>query len=228
MFHTKIDQSLFNIQIVDFFSKMENKINGNKNCLDSLYEIVKCPQLNNSYQMIDFINALDELKKWYEDEAIIKSWFPTINLSIDLSIKRSDIVSICGNMTKHSISHLSYMTSVLKNIMIKNEVELGNTEPELLLKEFYSIFNDDVLLYYSSNIAEMLNNIRWNIHHYLLPVYKSFIRYDENVDGKYFYTFPDNIQTVYAKNIFWDLMNKTRSGPIICKFEVQECFKMHY
>ena len=226
MLHTKVCQSFFYIQLVDFLSPMENSITGKrKNSLDTLFEISNNLQLNRKYKKNNFQSPLNEFKNWYEKKTVIQSWFPTLNKTINLSIKRSDIISICGNMTKHSIFHLSKMTKIFKEILEENKVNLENTQPELLLKEFYCIFNDDVLLFYTSHIVKMLNNIRWIIHYYLLPIYDNCIKVDKKEKGKYSYIYPKNIEKDYSKNIFYDLMNKTRTGPFIPKFEILKFLK---
>jgi len=168
MFETNYNQNYFNIQLVDFFSETKNSItNMNENSLDFLERLLISPQLNNKIEYRLFQNSVKIMKNWYTSKTILSVNFNDIEKEITLKLSKKNIVKICGNKTKHSIQHLTYVQNQLKNILIENDVNIEGVDVRLLMNDFYSRFNTDYLLRYSSNIAKMLNDIRWFIYYYL-------------------------------------------------------------
>ena len=220
LFKTEYHHRYFNIQLVDFFSE-KNK----ENMLDYLNKVFDNPQLNPNFEIILVKEKINKLINWYNSDVEFEVYFSELSLTKNLIISRKNIVKICGNMTKHSIKHLSYVQDQLKEILSQNNVNIDRVDVRLLMNDFYSIFNNDYLLRYSSNIAKMLNDIRWYLHYYLLPVYRDSIKKDSNIPQKYSYIIPSNIIDEYSKSIYWDLMNKTRLGPFVKVFEVPSCLK---
>jgi len=119
--------------------------------------------------------------------------FTELEKEISLNISNKDIVKICGNMTKHSIQHLSIIQKQLRNILSDNEANTYGFDVRLLMNDFYSRFNTDYLLRYSTNIVKMLNDIRMYINFYLLPEYKNSIKKDSDIPQKYSYIIPSII-----------------------------------
>ena len=226
LFETNYNQNYFNVQLVDFFSESKNSItNMKENSLDFLERLLISPKLNNKIEYRQLQNPIKIMKNWYNSNTSLSVNFTDIEKEVTLKLSRQDIVRICGNMTKHSIQHLTYIQKQLKNLLIENDVNIEGVDVRLLMNAFYSKFNTDYLLRYSSNIAKMLNDIRWSLYYYLLPVYdKSFIL-DKKEPPKYSYIYPENINSEYSKSIFWELMNKISHRPVVPLFDILDSFK---
>jgi hypothetical protein len=98
----------------------------------------------------------------------------------------------------------------------------------LALGDFYERFHTDILNYHSSTIAEFLNNIRWGIYDYLQPELRRSIVWEGGNPRKYHYTFPIGIESNFAKQCYWDLMNEVLQPPYVRRFQVTKWLKLRY
>jgi len=111
----------------------------------------------------------------------------------------------------------------------QNSINITFEDSLLFLDYFYEIYHTDIFAYHSSTIAEFLNNIRWGIHEYLFPEFCQSIVFEGNIHPqKYHYTYPIDLKNNFARECYWDLMNKIRSKPYIRKFKVTRYLKMNY
>lgn len=220
LFKTEYHHRYFNIQLVDFFSERNNE-----NMLGYLNKVFDNPQLNPNFEINLVQEKINKLINWYNSDTAFEVHFSELSLTKTLKISRKNIVKICGNMSKHSLQHLSCVQNQLEKILLQNNVNIDGVDIRLLMNDFYSRFNYDYLLRYSSNIAKMLNDIRWYLHYYLLSVYRDSYKKDSNVPQKYSYIIPSNINEEYSKSIYWELMNKTRRKPYVKIFDVPYYFQ---
>ena len=125
---------------------------------------------------------------------------------------------------------MNIVSNEIRKILEKRGIKLSFHDSLLILDDFYERFHDDILIYHGSNIAEMLNNIRWGIHEYLLPEFnKSYKKDDSDARGLlYGYTYPEKIKSKFARNCYWSLMNSVRAEPRIRKFKSTKWLKLRY
>ncbi len=228
-FNSMTHKRFFNIILVDFLSCSARRILGEESpYLTALHQICASPNFNQSNSVNDLLKATTEFDSWLQKEVLVeKIWLPSIDLQIDLNIKRIDFIKICGNISKHNFSRLSGVVVSIKKIFSHNNHPLNDEEALLIIGEFYDWFHTDIFSYHSSAIAEFLNNIRWGIYGYLQPEYEQSIVRDP--DGvRYKYTYPNGVSNGFAKNCYWELMNTIRSKPYMPKFQITRFLKMRY
>ncbi len=234
MFNSITHQKYFYIMVVDFLSKpRESKKEiclkdfrlNSENYLYELNYICENPKFNINNSIVYLKKPVNDMISWLEHEVTIENlWLPLIEQEINLRIKRKDLIKISGNMSKHNFSRLDKVVKDLKDIFKENGVSLSCDDIITSLDSIYERCHDDILNYYASVIAELLNNIRWGIHEYLKP---TFERCYKRIRGlQYKYEIPPEIESEFAKSCFWELMNAIKSGPIVKKFTVTKYLKL--
>lgn len=239
-FKSAIHQKYFNIQLVDFLSRPKkglfNLPSATKDSSETDKSFLYCLEAvcNNpifSKEKADAIREpLTKFKDWLETECHVENvWFPSIETETDINVKRVSFIKICGNISKHSFTRLDLDASNIKEILLSNNVDIRDkNDVYLLLSDFYGWFHGDIFNYHSSAIAEFLNNIRWGIYEYLQPEFhRSFTREDRDTI-EYHFIYPDQCTNLFARTMYWDLMNEMRVEPYMPKFEVTRFLKMRY
>ena len=234
LFKSATHQRLFNIILVDFLSKSAKEVTGKSNsylgalALGALAEICEKPNFNQHDSVKSLKRAVIAFKKWLEHEIKVKVWLSSIELKTKLKVLRQEFIKICGNISKHNFSRLSKTVDDLKNILSRSAVELSDEDGLLIIDDFYERFHTDILGYHGSHLVEQLNNIRWGIQEYLEPEFKSSIVYEGGNLPKYRYTYPNGINTEFAKNCYWELMNDVRRRPYVRRFKTYDMLKKAY
>lgn len=228
-FHTEIHQKYFYIILLDFLSKSDQKLTGdNISGLDLLINIKENPPFDIDNSISELIATTKAFQSWINKEITVDVWLPTIENQCKVKLKREEFIKICGNISKHHFARLTKVSKQTQEILKRNEISISLEDSLLILNEFYERFHDDILNYHSSNIVEMLNNIRWGIHDYLLPEFNKSYEKDESDKMRYRYIYPRNIKNEFVKKCYWDLMNSIRAKPCIRKFESTKYLKMIY
>jgi hypothetical protein len=229
IFKTPIHQRFFNIILVDFLSKSSREITGKSiSCLDTLAEICEKPNFNQHNSVKSLSRAVKAFKKWLEREIKVKVWLPSINLETKLRVHRQEFIKICGDISKHNFSRLSRRVDDLKNILSRSGMKVSDEDGLLIIDDFYERFHTDIFSYHGSHLVEQLNTIRWGIQEYLQPEYKRSIVYEGGNPAKYSYTYPSGINTEFAKNCYWVLMNEVRATPYFKRFKTYRILKRRY
>lgn len=210
---------------MDFLSPIDANIIGEKSsCLDLLSNIF----LNQKLGSIESVEKLKEftgkLQNWIKTEINIEKWFPDIDMECDLILSRKDILYICSNISKHNLGRLYTIAGKIRKIFRRSNVEVSLDDSLLLIYNFYEHFNDDVLNYHGSNIAEMLNNILWGIYGYLQLEFEGMLQKKQSKP----FIYPNNLKLKFAKECYWDLMSFFRTKPHIGKFRATKYLKMRY
>jgi transcriptional regulator with XRE-family HTH domain len=223
-------QHYFYILLVDFLSKSNKKVLGEQlSYLRALENICISPHFNIDDSIKNLSIAVNNFTNWLEEEVVIQRlWLPTVEIEIDLSIKRKEIFYICGNIFKHNFSRLNVVADILKKIFNRNNKDVTFEDSLLMFDDLYEWFIDHELFWFCNIISEFLNNIRWGIHEYLLPEFHQSINYyyNENLNMQcYKYTYPNEIKSKFTKHCYWELMNKVRSKPYIQKFQIDDIWR---
>jgi len=158
----------------------------------------------------------------------VETFFPSISRTISLEIKRKDSLYICGNISKHNVSRLTRAGKRLSKILQHHDVIVDSKNVLHLLGDFYERFHEDILEYQATVITELLNNVRWGIHHYLLPEYLQAQTQDTSDSTKYSYKFPQDVSDDFVKTCYWELMNSVRRKPNMEPFIADCLWNRHY
>lgn len=229
VFHSITHQRFFNIILVDFLSCSDKKVIGEQQSyLGAIQSICQNPSFNEGNSIESLLFATNEFIDWLEKEVQVEIWLPSIEVDSILSIKRVEFLKICGNISKHNFSRLSGVVKDVARVFERSNIDIDWEGSLLALDDFYERFHSDILNYHGSTIAEFLNNIRWGIYNYLQPEFRRSIVWENRNPPMCTYTYPEGIQSKFAKNCYWDLMNDMRCEPYIQKFSVTRFLKMRY
>jgi hypothetical protein len=232
MFKTMTHMAFFNIILVDLLSKPGEFFAGDGSYIDRLKEICANPRMGEIQDIRGLSETVCAFAGWLSETVTVQNrWFPSLNLQIDLSIKRQVFISICGNIAKHNFTQLTRQASRLRQVFCENGEAISLDKCILALQDFRQQFYDDVFHYHSSTIAEFLNNIQWGIYSYAAPVRARCVenRYDEELHiNAYKYRYPSDVTSDLGKACYWDLMNDIMLQPNIQRFEVAKYLKMRY
>jgi len=229
MFKDMNQRKLFFILLVDFLSVTDKRGPIEKTSfLGGLLKVCEAPQFSEGQSENELREVVNDFRVWLNEQRTIEIWMPSITEQVNLSISRLDAIKMSGDISKHNYLRASGVAERLREILQGSGIEISFEQAMLALPDFYERFHDDILIYLSSHICEFLNNIRWAIHRYLHPEFrKSFHRTDESLVG-YSYTVPVEIESEYARDCYWELMNELRQEPYMRRFIVSESFKSEY
>lgn len=232
MFKTMTHMAFFNIILVDLLSRPNNFFTSDKSYFDRLEEICINPRMGKTQDIRELAEAVCVFARWLSEEVTVQNrWFPSLDLQIDLKIKRKVFIGICGNIAKHNFTQLTRQAERLKKVFCENGLALSLDKCILALQDFRQQFYNDVFHYHSATIAEFLNNIQWGIHSYAAPVRERCVEnyYDEKLHlSTYKYHCPGDVTSDLGKTCYWDLMNDVMKQPYIRRFKVAKYLKMRY
>lgn len=242
MFQTTAHARLFNIWLCDFLSVPLGKKGkfpfgftevpsdeptSMKSYLFYLFEV--CEDSKFGRVSDSLFDAANDFKVWLEGETVVeKVWLPSIDLKLDMRIVRADALKITGNLAKHNYTRLEGDVKKIGKILENNGHIKTIEECYLLLPEFQEWFFDHAFMYQSTEITELLNNIRWAIHDYLQPefsrAYEPYYHSGLRANS-YKFNVHEEINEPLAKAMYWDLLNLVRRKPIVSKFTASPSFK---
>lgn len=237
MFKTESTSRLFNILLADFLSKPKpgtfdlpaatGLAKTDHTFLFYLCRICDNPILNVESGSIR--TPVQQFIDWLEGECFVeKVWFSSIDVEIDIRVKRLTLLKICGDIAKHSFARLNVTVERIQKVLKDNRKQIDSGQGFLVLPEFYEWFHDNVFHYHASIIAEHLNNIRWGIFDYLEPEYsRSFEKTSPKPIG-YRFNYPTDCCNSLAKGMYWDLMNQVRRRPYFPRFAITELLRRRY
>jgi len=172
--------------------------------------------------------AVDALEAWLANAVEVKTWLPSINREVTIHPTRAELIKISGNISKHNFTRLTRTSRWLKDILAKEQVNVDALDVLQALDDFYGRFHDDVLNYHSSTMAQLLNDVRWGVHEYLLPEYTRALRDDSSAVAGYSFDIPQEIQHPFAQTCYWDLMYGVRGKPYVARFKVPAVMLRRY
>jgi hypothetical protein len=218
-FKSLASAALFAVRLADMLEKVDSALLGIDGSLLAAVQAVSAqPLLAPASAAVSFGKAARELSDWLETEVEIEVWFPSLDKNPRLKLRRREFVSICGNISKHTVTRLTGKARQLQAVLERNGVIVTEAEALGALDDFYEKFHTDVLSYHSTTISELLNNLRWAIHEYLEPEFKRAYIVPKAGDLKYGFDVPAAVQNTFANSRYWDIMNSVRGGPWIPKF----------
>jgi hypothetical protein len=229
LFHSNIQQRFFNIILVDFLSQTDKRAPIKPTSyLAGLNTICKNPSFNVANSVRALEKATKQFVEWLEQEVKVDICLPSIDEKTTLKISRITFLRMCGNISKHNFLRLGRVANELKEALNQSSISIEIDDALLLLANFYERFHVDIFNYHSSTIAEFLNNIRWGIYEYLQPEFQRSIVWGEGDPPKYQYTYPEGLNSNFARECYWELMNEVRNPPYVRRFEVTKWLKLRY
>lgn len=230
-FKSMTHKAYFNILLVDFLSIPGDFFKEQKTYLERLGDICENPLFGDDY-IANLKKAVSEFSSWLSQTVVVeKRWFSSLDLSIDLSIKRETFIIICGNLSKHNFTQQTRQARKLAQVMKDNGQSISLDRCLIALEEFYEQFAEDIIYYHASTIAEFLNNIRWGIYVYAgAERERSVVNwFDEKLNlQNYKYEYPTGIVSLLGQTYYWNLMNDVIRPPYIPRFEATKYLKMRY
>lgn len=223
-------RSLVNVLLADMLEPVDpDLLDFEGSLLDALEAVVTPPPFGASDAGDRLQEAAAAWREWLGQEIEVTVNLSLINLNPTLRLRRMEFVTICGNVSKHNMSRLTRNARRLGRILGRQGVAVSSVEALCSLDDFQARFHDDILSYHATTIAELLTNLRWAIHEYLLPqFYRSYRACTGAEDRKYTYEYPDDIAAPYARMRYWDLMNAVREGPWLPRFTGSPSLKGQY
>jgi len=151
---TAAHQKLFNILLVDFLSlpKLEFGLprvprdvsQSQRSYLNYLTTICEGPEINPTATKA-IQEPTSSFIEWLEETCLArKVWLPSIDTELDVKIKRVSLITICGNISKHSPARLHVDVNEIRKILRENGCEVGEEKGYLVISDFYTWFRAGV------------------------------------------------------------------------------------
>ncbi len=176
--------------------------------------------------------AVERFAAWLEQEFLTEGVnLHGIDTVTDLTISRLLYIKICGDIAKHNLARLEANVKRLRDLLAAAGKPISESDAYLAIASFNEWFADNIFIYHASHIAEHLNNIRWEIYHYLQPEFRrSWHRTKTWTElfPIYGYHVPPEIAEPVAFAMYWDVMNRSRSAPYVQRFKIPEHAKSAY
>jgi hypothetical protein len=244
MFETSQHARLFNILLGDFLSDLkaykkspppfglraapQNARKSDLTFLFYLRQVCAEPQLGND--TCPLRDAVEAFADWLEQEFVAEQVnLGTIDIVADISVQRWRYIKMCGDIGKHNIARLEANARHIRTLLASADKEISEQDSFLAIPDFYEWFHTNIFIAHSAAIADLLNNIRIAVHHYLRTEFaRAFVRTDDPFDGMYHYDVPATIQQPVARAMYWDAMNRVRSGLFMRRFAISDHLKSIY
>ena len=232
-FKSHTHQLYFSVLLVDFLSEPKSPLFGiDQKYLITLKKISENPSFNIGNSIDHLSQAVQGFSNWLEAGTVIeKMWFPSIDLEINLKLKRIQCAEICGNISKHNFTRLTFTAEKMRKIFRDNGKNLDQTDCLLALEDFYEWFHGDGggFVFYGNVGAEFLNNIRWGIYEYLQPEFRRAFTFSEKNGLPHCECdWPQNVNGDFVKRCYWDLMMMAvHSRPYFPKFKLMDAWKKY-
>jgi hypothetical protein len=246
MFETSEHARLFIILLGDFLSQLRAfrgqpiplglrapPSNARPSELTFLYylkQVCANPQLGSDTS--DLQQTVAVFATWLEGEFVAPGVnLHAINVVADLRVSRYRYLKICGDIAKHNLARLATNVAHIQKLLNDSGHAVSEQDAYLAVENFFEWFHNDIFIYHSSQIAEFLNNILWQIFDYLQSEYARSWHRPEDVDRDsliYRYRYPVGCNEPLARAMYWDLMNRVRAKPWVHRFVVHDAFKRRY
>jgi hypothetical protein len=219
-FITRVHQELFLARLLDFSKEPGTKsITGVAgSCLDVLQAACETRSFDVDGCVTALADSVTAFRDWLDKPTKLKMWIATLGVEAEVELPRSQLVFIMGNHVKHNLARLSGVSSSVGKLLRGHGYAVEDQQVPLALDDIREHLQENYFVYYGSWLAELINNLRWGIQEYLLPVFQQSYARVPGHDYKYEYRYPSSIADKIAREWFWRLMNHVRVRPYIDKF----------
>jgi len=227
LFHDQAHRDLFLIRLLDFVKESgNNQLTGIKgSCLAVLKQACNTKSFDADGSVSDLRSAVHALDDWLSHKRSMTLWLPTLDVNATLHISRSEFLYIIGNHSKHNLSRLTSVSRNVAKILEAHGYSVLEEQVPLALDDFREHLAGNYFIYYSTWLAELLNNVRWGIQVYLSPTFVRSYRAGSEDSLLYSYEYPSDIRQSIPRQWFWRLMNNIRARPYLKKFAAARYLK---
>jgi hypothetical protein len=224
-YRSREHQQLFLIRLLDFAKEQgDSNLTGvSGSCLDVLSSACGAKSFSQGPAVAGLEHATASLRQWLSTDTTVRLWLPTLNLEVDISVRRSEFLYILANYAKHNLSRLTRISEGIAKLLERNGYRVDLYQVPLALDDFREHLQEDYFVYYGTWLAELVNNLRWGIQDYLEETFRWAYLPGEGL--AYTYRYPESISNEIPKQWFWRLMNHVRSKPNIERFAGVEYLK---
>lgn len=220
IFQTSVHRDLFLIRLLDFVkengSKQLTGVTGS--CLAVLKEACTTKSFDVNGSVTDLRNSIEALESWLGYKKAITLWLPTLDIKATIDVSRLEFLKIVGNHSKHNLSRLTGVSRDVAQLLSNHGYSVPEEQIPLALEDFREHLAENYFIYYSTWLAELLNNIRWGIQTYLTPTFTRSYRAGLEDSPIYDYEYPSDIRQDIPRQWFLRLMNNVRARPYLKKF----------
>lgn len=227
LFHSSIHRDLFLIRLLDFVKEsVDRNLTGvSGSCLQVIHGACSTMNFDRGGNVVALKEAVEALEAWLSYKKEITLWLPTLNTDAKIFVSRLEFLKISGNHSKHNLSRLTGVSRGVAKILLDHGYSVSEEQIPLALDDFREHLAENYFVYYGTWIAELLNNIRWALQDYLMPVFISSYRIDDQDSGRYRYDYPEKIESDIPRQWFWRLMNNVRARPHLKRFKCAHYLK---
>jgi hypothetical protein len=175
--------------------------------------------------------SVEILSSWLERNVVVSDvYLSAINVVANFGVTPYRYLKMCGDIAKHNLARLTANVRYLRKLLSAAGHEVTEQEACLAIDDFFNRFHSDILVYQSSYIGELLNNIRLGIFEYAsVEFQRSWHRTQcDSHDRSYGYRIPPTIEEPIACALYWDLMNRVRARPLMGRFAIPEVLRRRY
>ncbi|MBA8904175.1 hypothetical protein [Phyllobacterium sp. P30BS-XVII] len=155
----------------------------------------------------------------------------SIDVVVDITVPRYRYVKMCGDIAKHNLARLDTNVNHLRKLLDQAGQSIDEHDGYLAINDFFDWFFSDIFICHASQIAEFLNNIRWEIYNYLSHEFRRSWHLKEGATElfpMYGYKVPSEINDPIARAMYWNVMNRSRSEPYVHRFKIHDYAKTRY
>ena len=218
IFESGVHRDLFLVRLLDFVkeggAKSLTGVEGS--CLAVLKNAALHPSFDKENSVSELERSISTLEDWLNAKSTVNLWLPTLDVQAKLTISRLDLITISGNHSKHNLSRLTGVCRLVAASLREHGHDVDEEMLPLALDNFREHLSDNYFVYYSTWLAELLNNIRWGLQTYLLPTFAA--SYEPDANGIYRYAYPEQIVNRISQKWFWRLMNNVMRQPNVKRF----------
>jgi hypothetical protein len=176
-------------------------------------------------------STVEAFANWLECEFVTEGVnLHDIDAVLDLEVSRIQYIKMCGDIAKHNLARLEFNVEKLRRLLATAGHDVDESTAYLAIPTFFEWF-ENIFIYHASQIAEFLNNIRWEIYWYLQPEFRRAYNRKEGwteLHPWYGYHVPEMIKQPVAYAMYWDVMNRSRSKPFVQRFHISDAMKTRY
>lgn len=219
-FKSEVHRDLFLVRLLDFcLERGDSALTGvTGSCLRVVGLAAQSPSLRECGAGDSLAVASQTLSDWLDAEMPMTLWLGNLDAQITPSISRSTYLHIAANQAKHNLSRLTTVAKKVQELLKRGGVNAEIAEVALALEDLTEPLQDGMFVYYATWLAEMLNNVRWEIYDYLQPVFQVAYVPPGPGDLAYRFEFPHGISGDVAERWFWRFMNHMRHEPYLKRF----------
>jgi len=219
-YKTDAHQQLFLVRLLDFSKETSAKsltgVSGS--CLDVLLAACETRSFDVGGSVDALAASATALRDWLDARSSLKLWLPTLEIEAKLTVPRHELLFILGNHVKHNLARLTGVCTRVATLFNEHGYEVSPEQVPLALDDIREHLEANYFVYYGTWLAELVNNVRWGLQDYLLPVFRQSFAMVPGDAIRYEYHFPASVSDAVARQWFWRLMNHVRAKPYIKRF----------